>query len=172
VTAQSFRLSGSEGDDAANRVVRRHANGDTIAGHDLDPEAAHPSAQLREHFMAGIALDAVQPTRVNGDHSPLHIDQIVFAQYLSLWVGAGRASPVSARQRRCWLAISVPHRGASWQTQIYEGFIVRNPATKQGRVGHEEHKEHEGLATENTKITEPLCPPCPLWPRSLCSLWL
>ena len=80
MTAQSFRLSGSEGDDAANRVVRRHANGDTIAGHDLDSEAAHPSAQLGEHFMAGIALDAVQPAAMNRDDSSLHVDEIVLAQ--------------------------------------------------------------------------------------------
>lgn len=83
MTAQDFRLSGSEGDDAADRIVRRHANGDAIAGHDLDAEAAHAAAQLRKHFVARIALNPVQSARVNRNHSPLHVDQIVFAQYLS-----------------------------------------------------------------------------------------
>jgi hypothetical protein len=83
VTAQDVGLSGSEGDDAADRIVRRHADGDAIPWHDLDAEAAHAAAQLREHFMAGIALDPIKPARVNRNHGPLHVNQIVFAQYLS-----------------------------------------------------------------------------------------
>jgi hypothetical protein len=73
-------LTRSEGDDAADRIVRRHADRDAISGNDLDTKAAHPAAQLREHFMAGVALHAIQPARMNGDYRPLHVYQIVFAQ--------------------------------------------------------------------------------------------
>jgi hypothetical protein len=34
--------------------------------------------------MARVALDAVQTAGVYGDHRSLHVDQIVFAQYLIL----------------------------------------------------------------------------------------
>ena len=70
----------AEGDDAADRVVGRHADGDAITGNDFDAEAPHPAAQLREHFMSGIALHAIQAARVDGHHRSLHVDQIVFAQ--------------------------------------------------------------------------------------------
>ena len=73
-------LSGSEGDDAADRVIRRNANGDAVAWNNFDSEATHPAAQLRQHFMPGVTLHAVQPTRVNRNHGSLHINQIVFAQ--------------------------------------------------------------------------------------------
>jgi hypothetical protein len=84
VTAQDFWLSGSEGDDASHRIVRRDADGHAIARHYLDSEAAHPATQLREHLMPGVALDPVQPARVNRDYRALHVDEIVFAQYLVL----------------------------------------------------------------------------------------
>jgi hypothetical protein len=73
-------LSGSERNDPADRIVRRDSNGDSVTRNNLDSEAAHPSAQLCEHFVAGIALHAVQPTRVNRNHGSLHVNQIVFAQ--------------------------------------------------------------------------------------------
>ncbi len=73
-------LSGAEGDDAADGVVRRHTDGDPVTRNDLDSKAAHPAAQLREHFVARIALHAVKPTRVDRDDRALHINQIVFAQ--------------------------------------------------------------------------------------------
>jgi hypothetical protein len=52
-------LSGSERNDAANRVVRRYTDGDSIARNDFDSEAPHPAAQLRQHFMPRVTLDAV-----------------------------------------------------------------------------------------------------------------
>jgi len=73
-------LSGSEGDDAAHRVVRGHANGHTIAWDNLDSKSPHPAAQLGEHLVSGITLHAVKPARVDRDNGPLHINQIVFAQ--------------------------------------------------------------------------------------------
>ena len=68
------QLSGAERDDAANRIVRRNADSDAISGHDFDTEAAHPAAQLRENLMAGVALDAIQPARMDSDDGALHID--------------------------------------------------------------------------------------------------
>ena len=56
-------LTCAEGDDAADRIVGRDADGHAVAGHDLDAEAAHPAAQLRQHFVAGVALHAVQARR-------------------------------------------------------------------------------------------------------------
>jgi hypothetical protein len=79
-TAQLTALSGPESDDAADRVVRRYADGDSVTWNHFDSEAAHPAAQLCQHFMAGIALYAVQTAGVNRHHGSLHIYQIVFAQ--------------------------------------------------------------------------------------------
>jgi hypothetical protein len=73
-------LSGSECDDAADRVVRGYTDCDAVSWNDFDSEAAHPAAQLCQHFMPGVALHAVQPARVNRNHGSLHINQIVFAQ--------------------------------------------------------------------------------------------
>ena len=75
-----LELSGAEGDDAADRVIRGDADRHAIAGHDFDSKAAHPAAQLREHFVARIALHAIEPAGVDRDDRSLHIDQIVFAQ--------------------------------------------------------------------------------------------
>jgi hypothetical protein len=73
-------LPGPEGDDSAHRVVRGNANGDTIAGNDLDSEPPHPTTQLGEHLVTGVALHAIQPAGMDCDHGSLHINQIVFAQ--------------------------------------------------------------------------------------------
>ena len=56
------------------------ADSDAVARDDLDSEAAHPAAQLCEHFVPGVTLHAVEPTGVNRYHGSLHINQIVFAQ--------------------------------------------------------------------------------------------
>ncbi len=77
-------LSCAEGDDASNRIVWRHANGDTIPWDDFDAEAAHAAAQLRKDLVAGVALDAIQPARMDGDDGTLHVNKIVFAQSLIL----------------------------------------------------------------------------------------
>lgn len=74
------RLSRAERDDATDRVIWRNTDRDSIAGHDFDTEAAHPAAQLRENLMAGVALDTIQPARMNSDDGALHIDKIIFAQ--------------------------------------------------------------------------------------------
>jgi hypothetical protein len=58
-TTQLTALSGSECDDAADRVVWGYANGDSVTWNDFDSEPTHPATQLRQHFMAGIALHAV-----------------------------------------------------------------------------------------------------------------
>jgi len=67
-------LASAEGDDAALGVVRRDPNRDPIAGHHLDAEAAHPAAQLGEHFVSGVALNAIQPSAVHCHDRPLHVD--------------------------------------------------------------------------------------------------
>ena len=76
-------LSGSEGDDAAHRVVGRYADRDTITWNDFDPEATHTAAQLCEYFVSSIALHAIEAARVDSHDSALHVDQIVFTQYSS-----------------------------------------------------------------------------------------
>ena len=72
----------AEGDDAADGIVGRDANRYAIPGNHLDPEAAHPAAQLREHFVALVTLHAIQTAAVNGHDRTLHIDQIILAQML------------------------------------------------------------------------------------------
>jgi hypothetical protein len=73
-------LSRPERNDSADRVIRRDADGHTVARHHLDTEAAHPAAQLRQHFVSCVALDAIQPAGMNGHDRSLHIYEIVLAQ--------------------------------------------------------------------------------------------
>jgi hypothetical protein len=73
-------LARAEGNDAPHRIVRGNPYGHPIAGHDLDSESAHPTAELREHLVAGVRLDAVQPAAVHGNHRPLNVYQIVLTQ--------------------------------------------------------------------------------------------
>ena len=73
----------AEGDDAADGIVRRDADGYAVAWHHLDPEAAHAAAELGKHLVALIALHAVQTAAVDRHDGTLHINQIVLAQFLS-----------------------------------------------------------------------------------------
>ena len=77
-------LASPEGDDAPDGIVRRHADGHAISGDDLDAEAAHAAAQLRQYFMAGVALHAVKTTTVNRHDRTLHVNEIVLAQTASV----------------------------------------------------------------------------------------
>jgi xanthine/CO dehydrogenase XdhC/CoxF family maturation factor len=70
----------AERDNAANRVVRGDTDGDAISGNHLDPKAPHAAAQLRQHLVACVALDAIETAGVDGDDCSLHIYEIVFAQ--------------------------------------------------------------------------------------------
>jgi hypothetical protein len=70
----AIALPGTERDDAADGVVRRNAHRHTVARYHLYSESAHPAAQLGEHFMAGVALNTVEPAGVHGYHRALHID--------------------------------------------------------------------------------------------------
>jgi len=79
-----LRLAGAERNDAPDRIVRRNANRHAIAWDHLDAEPAHPSAQLREHFVASVALHAVETAAVNRHYGALHVDQIVLAQIASV----------------------------------------------------------------------------------------
>jgi hypothetical protein len=68
------RLTCAEGDDAANRVVGRDAYCYPIAGHDFDAEPPHAATELGKHFVAGIALHAVQPAAVYSNDGTLNVD--------------------------------------------------------------------------------------------------
>jgi hypothetical protein len=103
-------LSSPERDDSADRIVGRHPDRYAIAWNNFDAEAAHAAAQLREHFVARVTLHSVEAARMNGDDGALHIDQIVFAQYLILL--------------RIRLAISVPQRGPSSNSIIFRQLIT------------------------------------------------
>jgi hypothetical protein len=76
-------LASSEGDDAADGVVGGNANGDAIARHYLDSEAAHSAAQLGKHLVTLIALHTIQTAAVNRHDRALHVYQIILAQLLS-----------------------------------------------------------------------------------------
>ena len=76
-------LACAEGDDAPDRIVRRDANGHTIARDYLDAEAAHAPAELGQHLMSCVALHAVKPPAVHRDHGALHINEIILAQLLA-----------------------------------------------------------------------------------------
>jgi hypothetical protein len=67
-------LTRAECDDAADRVVRRNAYGHAITRHNFDTEAAHTSAQLGEHLVPGIALNAIETSAVHCYDGSLHVD--------------------------------------------------------------------------------------------------
>jgi hypothetical protein len=69
-----------EGDDAADRIVRRHAYRHPIAWNDLDTEAAHTAAELCQNLVSGVALHAIQTSAVHRNDRALHVDQIILAQ--------------------------------------------------------------------------------------------
>src|SRR5262249_7644636 len=79
-----FWLAGPGGDDAATRIVRRDADGHAVTRHDFDAKAAHAAAELREHFVAGVALHAVQPAAVDSHDRALHINEVILAQLLAI----------------------------------------------------------------------------------------
>jgi hypothetical protein len=112
-TAQLNALSGSESDDAAHGVIRGYAHCDAVTWNDFDSEAAHPAAQLRQYFVAGVALHAVQPTRVNRNYGSLHVNQIVFAQSGVLLTeemsGLGRTK----------VATRVPQHAAACKSRVF-----------------------------------------------------
>jgi hypothetical protein len=111
-------LSRPEGDDAADRVVWRYTDSHAITWNNFDSEAAHTAAQLREDFVSRITLHAIETAGVDGHDGALHVDQIVFTQYLILRdVGATHASPAGAGRR---LAISVPHRRTGKQIHHFQ----------------------------------------------------
>ena len=67
-------LSSAEGDDAADRIVRRNADGYAVTRHDLDAKAAHAAAQLCEYLVALVALHAIEAAAVNRHDRALNID--------------------------------------------------------------------------------------------------
>src|SRR4051794_35314244 len=90
-------LACPEGDDAPDRIVRRHADGYAIPGNHFDAEAAHPAAQLGQHFVAGVALHAIQTAAMDRHHRALHVNEIVLAQTAS---NPFFATNIVPRQRR------------------------------------------------------------------------
>ena len=76
-------LARPERDDAPDRIVRRNADGHAIARNDFDTEAAHSTAELGQHLVAGVTLHSVQPATVHGDDGALHVNQIILAQLLA-----------------------------------------------------------------------------------------
>jgi hypothetical protein len=69
-----FWLAGAEGNDASNGIVRGDADGHAISGNDFDTESTHPTAELGEHLVTGVALNTVKASAVNGDDGALHVN--------------------------------------------------------------------------------------------------
>ena len=80
---QNVSSASAEGDDAANGIVRRDTDGYSIAWNHLDPEAAHPAAELSQNLVALVAMHSVETTAVDRHDRALHIYQIILAQLLS-----------------------------------------------------------------------------------------
>src|SRR5438034_9230196 len=78
-----FWLAGPEGDDAADRIVRRNSHGDASPRDHLDAKPPHSAAELCQHFMASVALHAIEPAAVHRDYGTLHVDKIILAQLLA-----------------------------------------------------------------------------------------
>ncbi len=108
-------LSGPERDDAADRIVRRHTDGHAITWNDFDPEAAHTAAQLCQDFVPRVTLHAVKAAGMNGHDRALHVNQIVFTQYLVLFAAGCLRYAKGARG----VAISVPQCVAASKSIIF-----------------------------------------------------
>lgn len=80
VEHKCFGLTSAECDDAANGIVGRNTDRHAVAWDYLDAEAAHPAAELGQHFMPGITLNTIETSAVHRHYRSLHVDQIVFAQ--------------------------------------------------------------------------------------------
>src|SRR5262245_8226116 len=78
--SSDLKLPSAERNDAADGIVRRDADGHAISRDDLDAEAAHPAAQLRQYLVARIDLHTVEAAAVDGNHGALDIYQVVLAQ--------------------------------------------------------------------------------------------
>ena len=76
-------LACTERDDAPDRIVRGDSHGYPIAWNHFNAEAAHATAELGQHLVAGVTLHAVEPAAVNRHDRALHVDQIVLAQSAS-----------------------------------------------------------------------------------------
>ena len=98
-------LAGAERDDSANWVVRRDADGHPVAGDHFDAKASHSTAQLGEHFVALVALHAIQSAAVNSHDGALHVNQIVLTQLLPS-PNKDCATLGRSNQTRLWLSIS------------------------------------------------------------------
>ena len=100
-------------------------------GNDLDAEAAHSAAELGEHFVAGVALHAVEPAAVNRHHGALHIDEIVLAQLLAFLSFQTNIVPHPCSQRQCPSIINQPWRSrcqcAGTQTARARGGRAHRP---------------------------------------------
>src|SRR5688572_1165779 len=66
-------LACAECDDAADWIVGRNPDGHAVAWNNLDTKTAHTAAQLREHLMPGIALNAVETSAMYCHHRSLHV---------------------------------------------------------------------------------------------------
>lgn len=73
-------LTGPERDDAADRVVWGNPHRDSVARDYLDTEAAHPAAQLGQHFVAGITLHTVEAAAMDRHHRALNVYEVVLTQ--------------------------------------------------------------------------------------------
>ena len=74
------RRAGPESYDAANRVIGGNPDGDPVPRDYLDAKAAHPAAQLGQHFVAGITLDTVEAAAVHRHDRALNVYQVVLTQ--------------------------------------------------------------------------------------------
>src|SRR4051812_31101360 len=77
------KLTCAEGDDAADRVVRRDPHSNPVARNDFDSEPPHAATELGKHLVTGIALHAVEPTAVHRDDGTLNVNEIVLTQSIS-----------------------------------------------------------------------------------------
>ena len=67
-------LTRAECDDATDWIVGGNAYRHAITRYNFDTEAPHTAAQLGEHFVPGIALDAIETSAVHCYDRSLHVD--------------------------------------------------------------------------------------------------
>ena len=101
VSPEEYLLSAAVDDAALGQVVRRHLDGDLVAGEDADVVLAHLSGDVRGHDVTGLQLHAESSVRQSLDDFAFHLNRIFFRHPLPVApkkaANSARKAPLASR---------------------------------------------------------------------------